>query len=196
MSWWVEKFKLSSRDGSVSASRIEGTTASIERRPSQVTNYEHHHQLHPSTSYPEQRMKRELKESFPLSYKQICSMRCEKPQNHRVAKHWSWKSCRRGNSSWMWWNDLLEVTEKPLPPFTTCDLNGNSLFLTLKKKKRVSTLCISKSHAICSQIIAQQRKCGFTELASYFIYCFSCNWVRLGANSGQTLQRQRGAPSF
>lgn len=65
-----------------------------------------------------------------------------------------------------------------------------------KKKKRASTLCISKSHAICSQSIAQQRKCGFTELASYFIYCFSCNWVRLGANSGQALRRQREAPSF
>lgn len=68
-----------------------------------------------------------------MSYKQICPVRCEKseqPQNHRLAEHWSWK-VMEGKTAVEGDEMTLRVTEKLLPLFMTCDLNGNSLFLTL-----------------------------------------------------------------
>lgn len=55
----------------------------------------------------------------------------------------------------------------------------------------MSTVCVSKCDATCSRSIAQQRKCGFTELASYFEHYFSCNWARPGANTGQMPRDKR-----
>lgn len=74
--------------------------------------------------------------------------RLEQPQKHRLAEIGVGKVVEKetvpeGGEM------TRQVTEKLLPPSTTCDLNGNSLFLTLKKK-RVSMLCVSRSHATCS----------------------------------------------